>query len=203
MSADKLIRDDRKFFVNTLPDTMNLPGAKINNGIKEYSIGKYNSKDVKNDIYDVLIKKSSNTGQNILNKDAHRNLDTKFVNTEGNINFNNWLKSSLIKDNEIIDELNRRSTNGDFNGIRKTESIGKSHHYTASYPNNINDFEYFVNKNPNYKTMEEISKGLKSDRISKKDVLKIKEGIRKDIDGVMPNTSKIEAMLINALGGKK
>ena len=63
---------------------MNLPGAKINNGIKEYSIGKYNSKDVKNDIYDVLIKKSSNTGQNILNKEAHRNLDTKLINKFGN-----------------------------------------------------------------------------------------------------------------------
>ena len=109
----------------------------------------------------------------------------------------------MVKDSEIINDLNRRSTNGDFNGIRRTVSIGKSHHYTAGLPSNINDFEYFVNKNPNYKTMEEISKGLKSDKISKKDVLKIKEGIRKDIDGVMPNTSKIEAMLINALGGKK
>ncbi len=182
---------------------MNLPGAKINNGIKEYSIGKYNSKDVKNDIYDVLIKKSSNTGQNILNKDSHRNLDTKLINKFGNKNLNNWLKSSLIKDVEAINNLNRVSNIGDFNGIRQTASIGKSHHYTVDYPININDFEYFVNKNPNYKTMEEISNGLKSDRISKKDVLKIKEGIRKDIDGVMPNTSKIEAMLINALGGKK
>ena len=182
---------------------MNLPGAKINNGIKEYSIGKY-SPDVKNDnvkkeIYDVLIKKSSNTGQNILNKDAHRNLDTKFLNAEGDINFNNWLKSSLVKDSEIINDLNRRTFTGDFDGLNRTVSIGKPHHYTADAINNINDFEYFVNKNPNYKTMEEISKGLKSDKISKKDVLKIKEGIRKDIDGVIPNTSKIEAMLINAI----
>ena len=182
---------------------MNLPGAKINNGIKEYSIGKYNSKDVKNDIYDVLIKKSSNTGQNILNKDSHRNLDTKFINARGSQDFNGWLNNALIKDSEIINDLNRRTFTGDFDGSRQTVSIGKSHHYTASLPSNINDFEYFVNKNPNYKTMEEISKGLKSDRISKKDVLKIKEGIRKDIDGVMPNTSNIEAMLINALGGKK
>lgn len=188
---------------------MNLPGAKINNGIKEYSIGKYShnvkkdNKDIEKNIYDVLVKKSSNTGQNILNKDAHRNLDTKFVNARDSQDFNGWLNNALIKDSEIINDLNRRSINGDFVGSDYTMSIGKSHHYTANQLDNINDFEYFVNKNPNYKTMEEISNGLKSDRISKKDVLKIKEGIRKDIDGVIPNTSKIEAMLINALGGKK
>ena len=69
---------------------MNLPGAKINNGIKEYSIGKYShnvkkdNKDIEKNIYDVLVKKSSNTGQNILNKEAHRNLDTKLINKFGN-----------------------------------------------------------------------------------------------------------------------
>lgn len=162
---------------------MNLPDVIHNVGSKKTFIRKYDDKSKYNNVYDILHKYDDK-------------VISKYVNDSNN-------SLNYIK-NMLNDNLKKGVAQaGNFRGHNLYENTVNFTTRDKLQYDNINDIGLIVNKNPNYKTMEEISNGLKSDRISKKDVLKIKEGIRKDIDGVMPNTSKIEAMLINALGGKK